>query len=73
MPNVKSIKGSNTFTSLFETGLFQTRDIDLADGTLNSVGFKKWLEKKSKVLFYPLAEIIANRDNFKKILLKVNI
>ena len=43
------------------------------DGTLNSVGFKKWLEKKSKVLFNPLAEIIANRDNFKKILLKVNI
>ena len=39
-----------------------TRDIGLTDGTLNLIGFEKWLEKKSKVLFNPLAEPIANWD-----------
>ena len=37
-----------------------TRDIDLTDGTMNLVGPKKWLEKKTKILFSPLEEIIAN-------------
>ena len=39
------------------------RDIDLTDGTLNLTGFEKWLEKKTKVLFNPLAEIITNWDS----------
>ena len=40
-----------------------TRDIDLTDGTMNLVGSKKWLEKKTKILFSPLEEIIANWDS----------
>ena len=37
-----------------------TRDIDLTYGTLNLIGSEKWLEKKTNVLFNPLAETITN-------------
>ena len=40
-----------------------TRDFDLTGGTLNLIGFKKWLEKKTKILFNPLSEIITNQDS----------
>ena len=33
------------------------------NGTLNSIGFEKWLKEKARVLFNLVAEIIANRDS----------
>ena len=39
-----------------------TRDSNLIDSSINLIVFKKWLDKKSKTLFNPLADIIAAND-----------
>ena len=50
-----------------------TRDIDLTDGTSNLIGFEKWLEKKTRILFKAHVKIIVKRGFWEKTLLKVNI
>ena len=39
-----------------------TRDSNLIDGSVNLIVFEKWLDKKLKILFNPLADIIAAND-----------
>ena len=57
-------KGSNTSTSLFTTGLFARHSwYWLNKKYFELIGFEKWLEKENKVLFNPVAEIIANQDS----------